>query len=228
MVFHSHPENAGRKVDNKSWQTEPQQMILGQTTMPYYLSLKPGSKLIGVRFYPHTINLFLPLESWQATNNPIDATYFNGLKDITSTLDFNDPGQSILRLEQRMAGLLNTKQAQSTSQEYLDFSINFLTTYEGNGRIDELIHALGISSSYLNRIFSKSVGLNPKLFNSILRFNTFHEIVRKNSEFNLTANSTLAGFFDQAHLIHTFQRFANMTPSEYFRHRTSINDYFLR
>lgn len=86
-------------------------------------------------------------------------------------------------------------------------------------RVDALARALGVSARQLRRAFDDVVGVGPKEFSRIVRF---QRAVRA-SELVATpewgAIATAVGYYDQAHLIAEFRALTGATPRELVRAR---------
>jgi methylphosphotriester-DNA--protein-cysteine methyltransferase len=67
--------------------------------------------------------------------------------------------------------------------------------------------------------FDCRVGLTPKFTSRILRFRKSLAAIHGGSEPEWSGFAADHGYYDQAHLIHEFQEFASMTPSQY--HKTA-------
>jgi AraC-like DNA-binding protein len=99
--------------------------------------------------------------------------------------------------------------------------------YKGDIRIDQLIHAGGISPKYFDTLFKQFVGINPKTFCSIIKLNHFIGYRNNNPGKKLTECTYEANFFDQSHLIKLFKNVTGKTPKGYFRTNDHhINNYF--
>jgi len=92
-----------------------------------------------------------------------------------------------------------------------------LRASEGRVPIGALAGELGCSPRHLNRHFRDQVGVTPKLFARILRFQ--HAIALIDREPSWAAIAQHAGYYDQAHLIRDFQQFAGASPTEFTRLR---------
>ncbi|MCW5964011.1 MAG: AraC family transcriptional regulator [Bryobacterales bacterium] len=87
-------------------------------------------------------------------------------------------------------------------------------------RVADVAAMAGLSSEGFSRRFRAEVGMTPKRFCRLLRF---QQAVSSAHRGLSAANgdqawATLAldcGYFDQAHLIHDFREFSGITPSEY-------------
>lgn len=74
---------------------------------------------------------------------------------------------------------------------------------------------LEISERQLERRFVERVGMPPKRFVSLRRFE--HALALARTAESLTNVALEAGYYDQSHFIRDFRRFAGMAPSELLR-----------
>ena len=86
--------------------------------------------------------------------------------------------------------------------------------------VEELSREAGISTRRLARLFSIEVGLTPKLYARVLRFNRVVESVYNSSSIDWTELAVRCGYFDQAHFIRDFKAFSGLTPGDYLSRRT--------
>lgn len=71
-----------------------------------------------------------------------------------------------------------------------------------------------ISHKYLIRLFKKHVGLSPKLYQRIFRFqHTLNAINKPNDDYSTILEQT--DYYDQSHFNREFKQFSGMTPNEY-------------
>ncbi len=84
----------------------------------------------------------------------------------------------------------------------------------------ELTKGMGISSRHFIQIFSNEVGLTPKLFFRIQRFQRVVRWAEKAQEVEWGDLSLACGYYDQAHLIHEFLAFSGCTPTEFLKRKT--------
>lgn len=89
----------------------------------------------------------------------------------------------------------------------------------------ETARALSISPRHLSRSFKAAVGLSPKLFARIMRFQRALQL-RRRSNASWASIAVDCGCSDQAHLIHEMRRFASSTPSNITLERSSLDDAF--
>lgn len=81
---------------------------------------------------------------------------------------------------------------------------------------------------FINR-FSSEVGLTPKVFGRIQRFQRALRHMHRSGDPDLAELAVSAGYFDQAHLTHEFRAVGGLTPTEYLASRTGhINHVSMR
>lgn len=82
--------------------------------------------------------------------------------------------------------------------------------------LDSLVSKSGYSHKHLLRFFKKHLGITPKYFQRISRFNKALAAIHSISgTINWTEISLGNNYFDQAHFIKEFNRFAGMNPGSY-------------
>lgn len=82
---------------------------------------------------------------------------------------------------------------------------------------------IGLSARRFADVFRNEVGLTPKLYCRVRRFQRVLGILERAAEVDWTDVALSCGYFDQAHFIHDFRAFSGVTPSQYLRYRTSRN-----
>ena len=95
----------------------------------------------------------------------------------------------------------------------LTYALTSIRDAGGCLRISDLCDKLGIYPEKLERVFKKYIGITPKYYSQIVRFNKVLDFVHHKSD-ELVWSSTAGqfGYYDQAHLIHDFKRFTGYTP----------------
>jgi AraC-like DNA-binding protein len=89
-----------------------------------------------------------------------------------------------------------------------------------HGSAAEVADKTGYSQRHFIEMFRKEVGLAPKRFHRLQRFRKVIEEVQRRSVVDWVDVALSAGYFDQAHLIHEFREFSDLTPEQYLGLRT--------
>jgi AraC-like DNA-binding protein len=101
-----------------------------------------------------------------------------------------------------------------------------LRQFDAPGRyrsVADVTAQIGLSSRRFIEIFRNEVGLTPKLFCRIRRFQHSLDAVDDASEVDWARVALSCGYFDQAHFIHDFRAFSGVNPTMYLQHRTHRN-----
>ena len=90
-----------------------------------------------------------------------------------------------------------------------------LTESEGQLSIGELAEELRCSRRHLTSRFREQLGMRPKTFARVLRFDRAVRGLRLDGGTRLAEIAHGCGYYDQAHFNRDFRRFAGSTPSEF-------------
>jgi AraC-like DNA-binding protein len=92
-------------------------------------------------------------------------------------------------------------------------------------RVGGVAKASGLSQKRLGERFQREVGISPKRYCRLLRFQQAVGQAHGAARPDWSAVAADCGFSDQAHLIHEFQAFAGLTPGEYEARRTAFQNH---
>ncbi|HEX3552414.1 MAG TPA: helix-turn-helix transcriptional regulator [Thermoanaerobaculia bacterium] len=81
---------------------------------------------------------------------------------------------------------------------------------------------IGLSARRFIQVFSDEVGLTPKLFCRIRRFQEVLRLCATGRRVDWTEVALSCGYFDQAHFIHDFRAFSGFSPSAFLACRTEF------
>ncbi len=86
--------------------------------------------------------------------------------------------------------------------------------------VSRVVDQIGCSQRRFIQLFGDQVGLTPKLFSRVRRFQKVIQTAHALDAINWTQMALECGYYDQAHFIHDFQSFAGITPSQYLARKT--------
>jgi AraC-like DNA-binding protein len=102
----------------------------------------------------------------------------------------------------------------------VDYAMGVFVSHRSALPVSTVAERTGYSQRRLIQLFSEQVGLTPKLFSRIGRFQRVIRDVADCTEIDWAGIALSCGYFDQAHFIHEFQEFCGLTPSAYLQYRT--------
>jgi AraC-like DNA-binding protein len=91
--------------------------------------------------------------------------------------------------------------------------------------IGEVTNQIGLSSRHFIQLFSGEVGLTPKLFCRVRRFQQVLQLLHTGRDCNWVDIAADCGYFDQAHFIHDFKAFSGINPSTYMVSKTEHQNH---
>lgn len=115
------------------------------------------------------------------------------------------------------AALWSRLRAAPPADPMVAFALRRFDQEPATTRIDALQEASNCSPQQFIRCFTAHVGLTPKRYARVLRFNALLPLINRSEagRRDWAELAALGGYFDQSHLIHEFKRLAGMTPTAY-------------
>lgn len=86
--------------------------------------------------------------------------------------------------------------------------------------VSGVMEHIGLSQRRLIELFRDQVGLTPKAFCRVRRFQRVLEAVHRKKSVEWVQVALDGGYYDQAHFIHDFQGFSGLTPAAYLARAT--------
>lgn len=217
MVFHYGSPSKFQKK-NSSIYIEPSLVICGQQTNYYDLSLSGKTGMILIVFRPHGVKPFFnfPITELLNENLSLQDLINNEAIELEDKL-FNAPSnkQRITHLE----SFLIKRLIQNNEFERVEHAIKMIENSKGQIKAQDIAHEVCLGIKQFERTFSKYVGINPKKFASIVRFQNVIQMKRKYKNSSMTQLAFDNGYYDQSHFIHDFKSITGLTPKTFFNAR---------
>lgn len=190
----------------------PGYMYLGGTMTAYgVMSSVEGCSLTGIRFRPGGFYAFY--------KSPIEEA-------VDRVIEFQDKAlQSLMEPDEGLASRLDAHFSSKSVKVKHDFTAiyNAIISSKGQVTVEELSRNHHVSNRTMERIFKTNVGVPPKEFIRIARFQEVLKRLRMAGAQDVTADmyeeSLLRiafefGYYDHAHLTNEFKKYAGILPSE--------------
>jgi AraC-like DNA-binding protein len=87
--------------------------------------------------------------------------------------------------------------------------------YGTGASVRDVAREVGLCQRRFRKVFAAQVGLTPKIFCRILRFQRVRTIAEQIEKPDWAQIASTCGYFDQSHLINDFQEFSGFSPTEY-------------
>jgi len=86
--------------------------------------------------------------------------------------------------------------------------------------LSHVLDRIGYSQRYFNQLFAQEVGLTPKRFLRVRRFQRVIASVATSRSVDWADLAGDCGYYDQSHFVHDFRSFCGLTPAAYLAYRT--------
>lgn len=168
--------------------------------------------IFGIRFYGWCAMLFTS-ESFRNTKNKAYSAddFFRGMTAelIDTVLRFDTLTERAGEAEKILLRRLSTGRFNSDLMNV----INDMITFQCRMKISDIARRNVISERRMQRLFEENVGVTPKTFSDIIRYQLVWQEVAKGSA-NILDMVEKYGYTDQAHLLNDFRKRHGMTPKQ--------------
>lgn len=215
-----------------------QAVVTGQISSFFDVVPHGKIRLITIVFKPFGAKPFFDFPIFEIQNNIIPIKDINNKEwlDLENRLgDCVDNKSIVSCLENNLLKKLekNTlfNSYSSINNERIMLAINRIDDSKGTINIKDLSSLACLSDKQFNRIFADYVGMNPKNFLRIIRYQS---VLLKLQNSNIKATKAVdfldlvydCGYYDQSHLINNFKEFTGYTPKEYIKLFSPCSEYF--
>lgn len=189
-------------------------MVHGPQSGYYESGAKPKGALIGVSFRPGAAGAVLGASMAELADRHVglDALWGVRGRDLRERLmSVAEPKDCFRVLEESLCAriyrplLLHPAVAQALASR----------SAASPARVAELQRASGYSPKHFIALFRSAVGITPKHYYRVRRFNSVVRSIAAGAGGGLADLAAAAGYSDQAHLTREFREFAGVTPTGY-------------
>ncbi len=221
MIFH----RKKRIYSSHLEEYQPQSFLGGQTVTFEDLHFIGDIEMIVVVFRPHAVRLFfrLPMDELTGKAISVDELDVPGLKDLSrDVISAESTWESIRFIEDY---LMKRFPSPDINFDRLTSALGLLNGNPATG-ITAMAGACCLSPKQFKRIFNEYVGVNPKEFQRIIRFQRAIKILETHPSIQLQDVAFHCGYYDQPHLTREFKLFTGYSPSDFLNQWDPHSDYF--
>lgn len=207
-------------------ETQASAIVSGQLRKRILIRPTGRVSLFGVRFRPHAAFGFLGVAMNSMTDHVLS------LSDVIGGASEEIESQIVeaASFEERVAiaeSLLMARLDSWKGETAVAAGVVGMVSVSG-GRISirDLVDQSGIGERRMERIFAKHVGVSPKVFARIVRFNGVVRNIESADSADLLDAALSFGYYDQPHMILEFREFAGTSPLQYFRATHRLSELF--
>jgi AraC-like DNA-binding protein len=183
------------------------------------LFVETRQHVIGVHFRPGGAFRFLgvPASEIAGTHADLEAIWGRTTQGLRERIcaAVNPAGRFRVLEEALLARLENAME----EHRAVWAALGILRRDAGEAKIRDLAAHLGLSQRHFIKVFSDQVGITPKQFGRVQRFQRALDLARSSAAPDWADIAVACGYFDQSHLIHDFQALSGFSPAEFHRQR---------
>ena len=210
--------------------TQDKLTISGQVNFSSHLQANDDIEMIVVVFYPHTINMFLntPVSAFynkEISGYDIDDKQLNEL--AKQVLECKDNNLCVNFIEKWLLSRLSIRSNDTIYRiERMNAAIEQLCVVPQT-LVTKLSSNCCLSKKQFEREFYLHVGMNPKEYSRIVRFQkTLKQIQHQQEKINQADLAYANGYSDQSHMIREFKSLCGYTPLSLLEVSTPYSDLF--
>jgi AraC-like DNA-binding protein len=175
------------------------------------------TELIGVVFHPGGTVPFFSDSSSVFTNCETSLADLWGRASHNLRNDLREaptPEQKFAVLEFALLSRLSLSRHQCRDP-ILDYALTHLHASPGTTTIAELTRTTGLSPRRLSERFNQQVGVSPKLYCRIQRFQQAIQLMQRSADVRWAELALACGYYDQSHFANDFRAFSGFSASDY-------------
>lgn len=209
-----------------SWESQSSLLFSNQISKFFFLENTGKSGMIGIKLHPTAFYQLFQIDVSSLTDRVLPLDRIMG--EISKGLH---PAQakemSITNRVMLAEGWMKDQLQNLQPQPKIDQCIASIFESHGMTDMEQLAKDVELSTRQMERLFKKVVGLTPKFYCRIIRFNYIFEIMKehKNSWIRTALQS---GYFDQSHFIKNFKEFTGEEPTNYGFDEINLANFFLK
>lgn len=206
-IFSGDADEQGQQFDGS--------VVCGAHSGYFVLDTSRDSAAVGIHFRPGGAAPFLGLPTGELTDRHL------GIEDVWGSrarelrerlLDAESPEAMFALIERTLLTRLNGPPLPHPAAAY---ALRLLTETPAIARIGDVRSETGYSAKRFIEIFRDAVGLTPKLYCRIQRFQTVINRLARGRPVEWTDVALDSGYYDQSHLNREFRAFSGVTPGDY-------------
>lgn len=192
--------------------------LYGQPVKPIQLDTFGPYRIIVFFLQPHAIMPLLGIRADELTDTCIDLSLLpvsGGFSLQDQLINTNLVEKQVAILSAHLLKLIQLNRAKT--DRMLDFAVGQLLESNGRLALAELQQNLNMSERTFERRFEQYVGLSPRLFSRICRFQSTLKQLQSRHYQKLSDIAFDNGYADQSHFIRTFKEFTGVAPLTFFK-----------
>jgi methylphosphotriester-DNA--protein-cysteine methyltransferase len=211
---------------NGRWVTQSSMLYSNQISSFFYLRNTGKSAIVAIKLHPAAFSELFDMDVSQFTDQVISLDSILSKEDLDLLASAKEADLNIQQRVDLLQQWLLKKEAKTVHQK-VRLAVDQIIEQKGMVDIEGLAKMMELSTRQLERNFKKVIGVTPKFYSRIIRFNYIFEIMKENNA-SWVKTALQSGYFDQSHFINNFKEFTGEEPSQYGFDETNLANFFLK
>lgn len=228
IVFHRKAPLLQNNGKESNLTIQPQCFVYGQITQFNTLSAVNEMDMVIVVLQPSALFKLFAIPAFEVTNEIIRFTDLAGQSGrilIEQVQNSTGNNTVITAIEDF---LLNRLLKHSYNDKIISMSLQQIYVQKGMNTVAEMLKDIPATERQLERKFREHIGLSPKKFADIIKFQHLLKNLKHISPtLTLSDVSYISGYYDQSHLNNSFKKFTGLTPLQYLTNNNLLAVNFL-
>lgn len=201
--------------------------LYGQATKPRIIRSSGAIGAIGIFFYPNAVKSIFGLNAHELTDDCIDLHELSKQHGFPLAAQLADTMSTTRQIEILSSYLFSLIVASKAAADAgMQHAVAQIVQSRGNVPMKQLQEQLFLTERSFERKFKQWVGISPKLFARICRFQSSLHMLRNNDFGKLSDIAYEHDYADHSHYVRAFKEFAGASPNQYQKQSTEIVENF--
>jgi AraC-like DNA-binding protein len=196
--------------------------VFGQTTKHAELHLTGSFDMLGIYFYPNALKAIFGFNPGELTNSCLDLNDLAKRKEQQISEQLLNTASVHEQFDILFAYLTQQIRDNYRHNHTMEYAMAQILKSKGGVSLKEVQKYLQLSERSMERRFKEYIGISPKLFSRICRFQASLLNLRNNNFNKLTDIAYEHDYADQSHFIRSFKEFAGVSPLHYQKRSQEI------
>jgi AraC-like DNA-binding protein len=223
--FHDTPQYVYDNHSLKEIQACHHVWASGVRTEPITIPSGNGAAMMVISFKKGMAAPFFPFPMEEIRDSVVDA-------DLVWGSEFGDLRERLLetkdiarRFQLVEDFLMRSFGSRLALNPCVSFAVSEMANNPDRVSIARMNARIGYSQKHFTDIFRRQIGVTPKAYLKIMRFQKAVRTIDAAAEIDWPAVANECGFYDQAHFINDFKHFSGFTPEQYSKIHTNYQNY---
>lgn len=216
ITFYPRGNEIYQHQHNAQKHTTASAVLTGQYTERINRYVSQEFLMITVVFRPGMLHRLTGIPMQELVNKQIDleAVFPEETRAVVSRLNSSDSSKEMINhIETYIFSLIRKTKKEETPS---DGVFQLLLNTPGRYSLDWLAAQAYLSPRQLERKFQHYIGVSPKLFNRIVRFDQSFRLRLKNTDEDWLGIAMACGYHDYQHMAKEYKEFVNASPNQFF------------